>query len=246
MITLLKYICRSLFIVLFLSSCSSTPQHKGSSFDLSQVNKMAFKFKEAGDFLGAPLPQQVIRQTVVNNLSEWNYQFDDKSTSEHTHDLVIHIGSIHRGSTPSGLSFSSGSSNPRSLDFQKSTTIPLTCALMPKGQSSQSAELTMEVMADEYRGSAIVAISTEQMFSRLADDISTTCFNLLSSLPIKTPLNTQSSQTSPLKWMPKIRVEVENIVEDNTSNSAIAKEPRKRVIIHNQGTPVIFKFGPDR
>ncbi len=230
----------------FLISCSSTPEHKGPSFDLSKVNKMAFKFKNNPEFLGQALPQADISKTVTNNLSEWGYQFVDPQSNEYTHDLTIHIGSISFGSTPAGFSFSSGNSNPRSLDFQKATILPLTCSLMPKGQKLQRAELVMQVMAEEYKGSNILPVSSTKMITRISDDISTTCFNLLSSLSIKTIQNKSTTNITTPRWMPKIRVEIENTVETTNQNKNLNAEPRKRVIIHNQGTPVIFKFGPDR
>lgn len=249
-----KSLCLSFLVSSFLISCSSTPEHKGPTFDLSQVKKMAFKLEGHPKFLNNALPEAEIRQTVSSNLSEWGYQFIDQESIEYTHDLGIHIGSIRHGSTPAGLSFSSGSSDPRALDFQKASVIPLTCSLMPKAQKLQRAELVMEVLAKEYTGTDIMSVSKEKMITRITDDISTTCFNLLSSLNVKTLQNESAGKIISPSWIPKIRIEIENIPE-NTTNSetetsspkkVISTEPRKRIIIHNQGTPVIFKFGPDR
>lgn len=242
----------SLFFAFFLISCSTTPSHKGTSFDLSRVTKMAFKFENNSNLLGNALPQANISKIVTSNLSEWGYQFIDQESNEYTHDLSIHIGSVRRGSTPVGFSFSSGNSDPRALEFQKATILPLTCSLMPKGQTLQRAELVMEVMAEEYKGSNIVTVSEQQTVSRITDDISTTCFNLLDSLKIKTVQNESGMGSNTIRpsWVPKIRIEIENIAEtdnpNNSLNKKISSEPRKRMIIHNQGNPVIFKFGPDR
>jgi len=249
-----KSLCLSFVVTSFLISCSSTPEHKGSTFDLSKVKKLAFKFEGHPKFLNNALPEAEIRQTVSSNLSEWGYQFIDKESIEYTHDLGIHIGSTRYGSTPVGLSFSSGNSDPRALDFQKASVIPLTCSLIPKKQTSQRAELVMEVLAEEYTGTDIMSVSKEKMITRITDDISTTCFNLLSSLNIKTLQNESGEKIISPSWMPKIRIEIENIPEDTTNSETetsspkkeISTEPRKRIIIHNQGTPVIFKFGPDR
>jgi len=249
-----KSLCLSFLVTFFVISCSSTPEHKGPTFDLSQVKKMAFKFEGHPKFLNNVLPEAEIRQTVSSNLSEWGYQFIDQESIEYSHDLAIHIGSPRHGSTPAGLSFSSGNSDPRALDFQKASVIPLTCSLMPKAQTSQRAELIMEVLAKEYKGTDILSVSEEKMIARITDDISTTCFNLLSSLNIKTLQNESGEKIISPSWMPKIRIEIENIPEDTTNNKtgtsrpnkAISAEPRKRIIIHNQGTPVIFKFGTDR
>jgi len=244
----------SFLVSSFLISCSSTPEHKGSTFDLSQVKKMAFKFEGHPKFLNNALPEAEIRQAVISNLSEWGYQFVDQENNKYTHDLGIHIGSIRHGSTPTGLSFSSGNSDPRALNFQKATVIPLTCSLMPKQQKLQRAELVMEVLAEEYKGTKLLSVSQQKMISRIIDDISTTCFNLLSSLKVETLQNKPTGKTISPSWVPKIQVEIENIPENttnnktkiNSSNKANKAEPRKRIIIHNQGSPVIFKFGTER
>ncbi len=87
-------------------------------------------------------------------------------------------------------------------------------------------------------------------------DISTVCYNLLSSLDIKTTAVDLTEKKLKPSWIPEIRIEVENEIEnevnvnDQNSQKSIKvkkkQEARKRIIIHNQGTPVIFKLGPDR
>lgn len=228
------------------------------------IGKMNFVFEGNTRLINTELPKVEIRKDVISNLSEWGYQFSNQKTEQYTHNLAIHIGSIRQGSTPSGLSFSSGNSDPRALAFQKATILPLTCSLMPRGQNVQRAELVMEVIAEEYKGSGLISVSEKQMITRITDDISTSCFNLLSSLNIKTVQHESSekinnSDTKPV-WIPKVRIEVENDIEENppqknnkedTKNIKViphtqSEEPRKRMIIHNQGNPIIFKFGPDR
>lgn len=272
-------LCLSLFVSV-LTACNTTPENKEPSFDPATVKNMAFKFENNTRFLGVTLPQAEIGKNVVNNLSEWGYQFVEQPSEEYTHDLSIHLGSISRGSTPPGFSFSSGNSNPRALDFQKATILPITCSLMPKGQQQQRAELVMEVLASEYKGNSVIAVSEENMIDNLTDDISTTCYNLLSSLHVQTLQKETPAKTIKPKWIPEIRIEIENEeevvdtktaipVENNSSKvSNTAKEkstpkenqvietkskvkkikeaPRKRIVIHNQGSPVIFKFGHER
>jgi hypothetical protein len=91
----------------------------------------------------------------------------------------------------------------------------------------------------------------------LVNDISTICFNLLSSLKINTlPYEKNLYSTKP-GWFPDIRVEIVNDADDsttpeNTAQPAASQDiqkptsSRKRMIIHNQGSPVIIKFGHER
>ncbi len=245
-----------LMFSIFLTACADVGK-KPLAFDTSLVDSMAFQFENSTRFNDISLPVKAISQQVTLNLQQWGYIFDP---DDYTHDLKISIGSVGRSSTPSGLTFSAGNSNPRSLDFQKSSTFSLTCSLMPKGQDHR-AEMIMDVMADSYTGLFNKSKGKTQVIEQLTDDISTVCYNLLSSLNIKTKEIDPVEKNIQPTWIPEIRIEVENEVEmeDNNSDEAVIiqddqkttknnnkKETRKRIIIHNQGNPVIFKFGSDR
>ncbi|MCK5831677.1 MAG: hypothetical protein KAH20_15385 [Methylococcales bacterium] len=207
---------------------------------------MAFKFENDAVILGNELPQEDIRKIVINNLSDRGYQFIGKETNDYTHDLTIHIGSIHSGSTPDGFSFSSGNSNSRSLAFQKANTIPLTCSLMPRGQRLQHTELVMEIKAEEYKDLSINTVSEEKVITRISEDISKICLNLLSSLSIKTIKKESETKIVTPILEPKAQVETENEIGINNHNKNLNLESNKQVIIDHQDNPVIFKFGPDR
>jgi hypothetical protein len=92
------------------------------------------------------------------------------------------------------------------------------------------------------------------------DHISTVCFNLLNDL--KWPNNTQNLVLPEIKpsWIPEIRIETidepsklkeikpagEASKTSQASGTPKTKESRKQVIIYNEGTPVIIRFGYDR
>lgn len=243
---------------IFLTACAGVGSKEPVAFDTNLVESVAFQFENDTHFMGIPLPVEEISKQVSINLQEWGYIF---KTEEDTHDLKISIGEVSRSSTPFGLSFSAGNSNPRSLGFQKSTTFPLTCSLMPKGQEHR-AELVMDVMAESYTAVFNKSKRTDEIVEQLTDDISTVCYNLLSGLNIKTKELASADKKLEPSWIPDVRIEVENGIEneqvkeingavnsqDNkrTSQSSSKKETRKRIIIHNKGTPIIFKFGTDR
>jgi hypothetical protein len=117
---------------------------------------------------------------------------------------------------------------------------------------------------------------------KLADHISTVCFNLLTEVkwPLKEKTENHSSTIKSPGWIPEIRIEEKLTTEDpintpvappsssapttspetdvktpDTAKEAIAKEPkvriqrdepRRQIIIHNQGAPVILEFGYER
>jgi hypothetical protein len=131
----------------------------------------------------------------------------------------------------------------------------------------------MEVEAGDY---LVYENKADKLSELLVDDLSTVCFNLLSNLKIKTQTSEVSENVTKPGWIPAIRVEeveddadekIESKVEkasdtpteeiqlnDEKLNEVSSekkrtlgkKKTRKRIIIHNQGSPVIFKFGHER
>jgi hypothetical protein len=78
-------------------------------------------------------------------------------------------------------------------------------------------------------------------------------------LKIKTIIAKSSENKKTTNWAPKIRIGNDTDTEEieakemisapdknNQSKTTVKKEPRKQVIINNQGSPVIFKFGHER
>ncbi|MGY6274342.1 hypothetical protein [Methylomonas sp. MgM2] len=190
------------------------------------------------------------------NLAEWNYPLPDKGP--YSHQLQVNIGEIVHSETPVGFSFSSGNSNPRALDFQKADVLPIECVFGKQGGEDVIAESKSTYSARPFakgHGSA-------EMTDKLIDLISTTCFNLLEELPKHQPNPQTSTTTFEPKWMPDVRVEVKETpvvketpavpgtpvqgTDKTESKTETGGEVTKEIIIHNQGTPLIFKFGHDR
>ncbi len=245
-------------IILLSTGCANMLEKKSTPFDTSQVSGMHFQFENDSRILGLQIPKEDIVPQVTKNLAEWGYVFTSKESNEYTHDLMINVGSIQKGSTPVGFSFTAGNSDPRALEFQKAQVLPMTCSLIPKDQNELRAELVMEVMVDSFLTLKKNPVKFPQLIDQLTEDISTTCFNLLSSLRINTlPVADDVAEKSIApKWMPEIRIEIENDLEVDASTATdtpstsgkniIKAPPRKRIIIHNKGNPVIFKFGHER
>ncbi|MGR9045464.1 MAG: hypothetical protein ACU83N_09215 [Gammaproteobacteria bacterium] len=239
-------------LVLTASGCSNRLDKKGSLFEPDQVNAMLFRFDRPLELFGTALPGPDIAARIASNLSQWDYPITAEDSGHYSHTITIVLGPITHGSTPAGFSFSSGNSDPRALDFQKADVLPVTCSLIPKNQPEQSAELTLVFSAKEYLDFAEADTPRSKLIDLLVDDGSTVCFNLLRELKVNTkPKQTSEHKTQP-GWFPEIRVEVENEpgAEDSelppTEQKPESNERRKRIVIHNQGSPVIFKFGHER
>lgn len=94
-----------------------------------------------------------------------------------------------------------------------------------------------------------------QISKILVEQISTACYELLEDLHLdESATDTGGSVVKRPGWMPQIRVEVQNddpAPNPNKTGKAEAKptqdeEPKKKLIIHNQGSPVILKLGHER
>ncbi len=244
------------------SACSTMPDQNNAWFKADQVKNIYFNYQPDGNAFSS-LPRRQITQQVISNLSAWGYPVDADNSKKYTHQMMVAVGEKKRGATPSGFSFTAGNSNPRALDFQKADIMPIYCALSLFDDQSQKAELTMEVIADDYLTLDKQAKSSAQTTALLVDDFSTTCFNLLSSLEVPTAtFAATETQTTQPGWMPSIRIETvtpapasttksqpKNSTGDNKPDAQptpLNQQLRKRIIIHNQGSPVIFKFGHER
>jgi hypothetical protein len=232
---------KPLFILALLELASCTPGivNKQQAFDFSHPERIDLVIiTQEPDAL--PLG---INQQVVKNLQESGYPVGDKAGSAFSHTLTATVGLVTRGNTPTGFSYSSGNSDPRALEFQKMDVLPINCTLTAINAPEQSSELSMGFTASATDRRALDN-------AKLTDHISTVCFNVLREVkwpkpkPAEAPTRTQSS------WLPEVQIETKETpvaagATEEESNR-VEEEPRKEIIIHNQGTPVILHFGHER
>jgi hypothetical protein len=249
-------------LVAGLSACGVNPVKSTLPLDLSQPGGIGIKMTTDN----GNIDTGAIMQQVGKNLSVWSYPIAPMVAAPVSHTMTAVIGNVEHSSTPAGFSFSMGNSDPRALDFQKADVLPITCKLSSVQNEAQSAELNMG-----FADSAVTGARPD--VKALSDHASTVCFNLLQE--INWPVKTSSADTKSVNpsWMPEIRIETETedgaspILPSPAETSApkseseqpetkpaeskavtkeITKEGRKIYIIHNQGNPVIFKFGHER
>lgn len=213
------------------------------------VSISAIELEVASDNLeqfGFPLQSSEIAARVRANLAEWEYPLP--LAGPYSHRLRARIGKISRRETPVGFSFSSGNSDPRARDFQKADVLPVECLFSQTGSDAVIGEAKSTFSAhslDPEQGQTRVA-------EKLIDQIGTACLNLLEDLPRPARQQRSGSSTFKPKWMPDVRVEVKEVPVVPASSAAVTAvkpnnvEVKKEIIIHNQGTPVIFTFGHER
>lgn len=229
------------------------PAIKSIGFSLSGDNLDQFDFN---------LPQQEIERQVSKNLSEWNFPVQAGTQSGYSHKLQVSIGIINHSQTPVGFSFSSGNSDPRSMEFQKADVLPVNCRITRENNPDDSHETQMSFPAGAIIEAQQTHAASSKIVTLLAEHISTTCFKLLDSLDIARPAPTVAGKTTIPTWMPSIRIETQEAVSPETPPKAeksdeksdavtepsvvIEHESSKQITIHNLGSPLILKFGHER
>jgi hypothetical protein len=203
---------------------------------------------------GVRLNARTIQQQARANLNEW--EFPMQASAPFSHQLQARLGLISHQATPVGFSFSSGSSDPRAMDYQKADVLPITCSLFDTDTQQLLLERASTFSAHELNKKAGLASITD----KLTDQISTICLEVLEDAP-KPVLADDQVKTTTIKpkWMPDVKVEVIEppapapVVKGSTGSGSSAvpspvlkEEPRKELIIHNQGTPVIIQMGHER
>ncbi|WFP52085.1 hypothetical protein PL263_08670 [Methylomonas sp. EFPC3] len=194
---------------------------------------------------GIGLDPANLAERVRNNLAEW--QFPLSASGPFSHRLQARLGKVARRETPVGFSFSSGNSDPRAVDFQKADVLPVTCSLRDAGNQAVLVERESTFSAHALDKD----VAPARIADKLVDQIGTACLDVLEQAPLpKQPGRVRTELFKP-KWMPDVRVEVREIpaaagASTAAQPAAIGDEPKKEVIIHNQGNPVIFQFGHER
>ncbi len=236
---------------------SNAPQ----PIDSTTVTKIAVRFSadQLGD-LAALIVIPELEQRVSSHLTEWHYPMTTTHTEKASHQLTATMGAIQRDVPPVGFSFSSGNYDPRSLNFQKARVLPLTCELSSNSTPLQQAVLKTTVSAEDYLSNEYSASDKQ---TKISNEISTVCFNLLSGLKVSTPSATNETPLSKPRWLPNVSIEVKPIstltsqpshqvdtsadhVEQKTPVIVEQDEERKQMIIHNQGSPLILELGHQR
>ena len=248
-----------------LASCSTTTVKTQSALDFRNPGRIEVQVT-AEDPAGLP---QGITTEITQNLAGWDYPVGAKDGQPFSHILKATVGKITHSSTPIGFSFSAGNSDPRSSEFQKADVLPISCVLTSIAHPEQNSELNLGFAEDKASNVFLGA-------DKLADHISTVCFNLLSDVnwPKKAEQHTGSSAIKSPSWMPEIRIETKEVpvgaagqppvpttdrakaatlekAQDNKEIEIKTVTPpntqhRKQYIIYNKGAPVIFELGHER
>lgn len=235
-------------VLISAAACTSTPDKNSAFIEPDQVSKIHFMFENNAAGFGGQLSSTDISSRVAANLAQAGYSIATHNTTDYSHDLVAKVGAIKNSSTPVGFSFTAGDSDPRASNFQKASVLPVTCTLSSRSQQHNQAEYSMDFASDMFLNDVQQPGEQSKLADLLVDDISTTCFNLLSNLKLKTQLSKHKEKIPESGWVPAIIIENDSPVEKANDSLKVEiiqpqKSARKRIIINNQGTPVTLEMG---
>ncbi|EIC28387.1 MULTISPECIES: hypothetical protein [Methylomicrobium] len=209
------------------------------------------------DQFGVSLSAEELARGVGKNLADAYFPVLKPGEKAFSHTLKAFLHPIKHQDTPVGFSFSAGNSDPRAQDFQKADVLTIECGLSDNRTPANTVSRTMEFGASSLKH-AIGKKNRQQISKILVEQISTACYDLLEDLELdESAADTGKSAVKRPGWMPQIRVEIRNeepaSAENNAGKTASKpakpaqhEEPKKKMIIHNQGSPVILKLGHER
>jgi len=207
------------------------------------------------DRFGAGVTSATLSEGVAKNLTAAYFPVHKTGDLSFSHTLKATLHPIEHTRTPVGFSFSAGNSDPRAMDFQKADVLTIACELSDKRNPAIRAQQSMEFSANALKALLGKPDAGQRIGKILIEQISTVCYGLLEELQ----LDASSSHTDGITvkrpgWMPQIRIEIQNEAatpapkqtEKADSKTAPSEEPKKKLIIHNQGSPLILKLGHER
>jgi hypothetical protein len=206
------------------------------------------------DQFGAGLSAADLAERVAKNLADAYFPVHKAGETAFSHTLKATLQPIRRQDTPVGFSFSTGNSDPRAQDFQKSDVLTIDCGLHDNRNPDDASIRSMEFGANSLKV-WIDKQNKAQISKFLVEQISTACYDLLEDLELDEPsADAGGSSGKRPGWIPQIRVEIQNEEptpagdkpEPAKAKPAQNEEPKKKMIIHNQGSPVILKLGHER
>lgn len=254
MIEPLQHLKSNFFLVLSviattLTGCIIGPDMKRVPIDAASVKDIFFEIDiEAAGYQANDTANHEMAETIASHLNEWGYNIGIDVDKPAGYRMQATIEAIKHSSTPTGFSFTAGNSDPRALNFQKAEIVPISCSLISTANSAESADYTMEFIAKPLLGG--------EKRSRLINQVSTVCLNLLKSLKVQQEERADTLQAISPSWAPDVLIETVEEPETRTepgkpepseSNDInVEKKSYKQITIHNQGSPVILKLGHER
>jgi hypothetical protein len=224
-------------------SCVFISISHAAPLDITQIKTISLTINGL-DNINLSSDKQTISQQVIKNLTEQRFPL---ITTKASHVLNVSISAVEHASTPTGFSFSMGNSDPRAGDFQKADVYSVQCQLTDNNNSQHYSELSNNFNANLIKANT------------LSDNISSVCYSVLDELHF---LKAEQLDKPAIKstWLPSVKIETvpaKTIVTPVNNTVDTIKQPPKKIvvepeaetkqlIIHNQGTPLIFKMGHER
>ncbi|GAB6140979.1 hypothetical protein JCM14076_17080 [Methylosoma difficile] len=215
--------------------------------DKSNVSQIAFSITadQLSDF-SQIIDIKSLNTKISSNLAEWHYPIHSGDTTNASHRMSASVGAITTDNTPVGFSFSQGNSDPRAAGFQKSQVLPITCQLSSLANPRQQAIYKTTVNAYGFSPSEQ---TPAEVLTKLTNEISTVCFNLLDELDLPTEKASPASVTTTVNkpgWMPNVSVEVKNAP---AQPAAIAPAPvisTPASAVQNETKPATVQAAPPK
>lgn len=195
---------------LVLTSCAMDNKPMGTLPRGDSVKRIQLKFsaEELGPAAGNAARNGELSAAISHNLRSHGYQVYTTGDREPaTHLMGARVTTPQRKSTPPGLSFSFGNSDPRALDFQKTDVVTVTCWLSAAAEPDEAVTLSGNFAVDVGLTNWLRGRREQALTAYYVDRIGTVCLNLLTNLSVP-KAHTPETIAAEAPWTPEVRVEV--------------------------------------
>ena len=190
----------NLLILLFLAGCAGQePNIRPKNFDSGAVGSMQFSIRQIAESRSGHYSEQQkidMAAEISTRFSDAGYPVTSAQAAsngksgtvdpQYTHRLEVEVGPESLTGTPSGLSISFGNSDPRSTNFQKAMTIPVSCTL--KSLDNSHPPITLKERKTASTDFDLISKTEAEIVEKTKrfyiENIGGTCHNLLEKLEI--------------------------------------------------------------
>lgn len=196
--------------ILLLSGCAMGNKPMGAVPRPDSVKRIQIRLdaEELGPAGGSAARIGELSAAISHNLRSHGYQvYAAGDQASYTHVIGARVGLPQRKSTPPGMSFSFGNSDPRALDFQKTDVVTISCLLRAAEAPDEAVTLSGNFALEVGLTNWLTARRERASTAYYVDRIGTVCLNLLANLSVP-KARTPETIAAEVPWAPELRVEV--------------------------------------
>lgn len=226
---------RFLPLIFLITGCAPSTQLSNSiNFEYDKVKEIEFKLDSLPDNESGISDSewtQAVSMEISQRFANAGFPISnslDNVKKPFTHTLNTKVDEARITDTQPGVTFGFGNSNPRSTNFQKTLSAPISCTIQSLKDPDQNVSLKeLKSIASPFDN---IGLSQQQKNDKLKrfyiENIGSTCHNLLKKLSVKPTSAPKADAINSETFMQSIRIETK-YKSDNKQEPNLEEPPRK-------------------